>query len=136
MKKQETSNPSSFTGLDLDNLVEEAKKRKIEDVTKEECQEAVLEATSSYSTEENPPSFPQSWSNFLVFLNKYKQSKRKDRPRSFYIEKEIIEVLENCCIENSKTTDIINGILRSFINDHKALFRESLKPRPTLISLD
>lgn len=140
MSKKSDNSSASLANLDLEGLVKEAREAK-EQVSQVEEPASVEQETQVEDKEEvtDPPEVStasESWDNFLGFLNTYRSSKTKDRPRSFYIEKEIIDVLENCSIANSKTTDVINGILRSFIDLHKANFREALRPRPTLISLD
>lgn len=140
MSKKSDNSSASLANLDLEGLVKEAREAK-EQVSQVEEPASVEQETQVEDKEEvtDPPKVStasESWDNFLGFLNTYRSSKTKDRPRSFYIEKEIIDVLENCSIANSKTTDVINGILRSFIDLHKANFREALRPRPTLISLD
>lgn len=140
MSKKSDNSSASLANLDLEGLVKEAREAK-EQVSQVEEPASVEQETQVEDKEEvtDPPEVStasESWDNFLGFLNTYRSSKTKDRPRSFYIEKEIIDVLENCSISNSKTTDVINGILRSFIDLHKANFREALRPRPTLISLD
>lgn len=140
MSKKSDNSSASLANLDLEGLVKEAREAK-EQVSQVEEPASIEQETQVEDKEEvtDPPEVStasESWDNFLGFLNTYRSSKTKDRPRSFYIEKEIIDVLENCSIANSKTTDVINGILRSFIDLHKANFREALRPRPTLISLD
>lgn len=130
MNKKTENLSTDLKNLNLEGLVKEAKEKAIaEDIPahREIQDESELPEASS---------FPQSWNSFLFFLKQYKSNKRKQRDRSFYIENEIIDVLENCSIEKSKTTDIINGILRSFIDENKSQLRASLRPRPTLISLD
>lgn len=81
---------------------------------------------------EIPPS-PQ-WDTFISFLNEFKANKAsKNRKSQFYIEESVIEVLVGCDINNSSVSNLINGILLSFIEEHKSRFREHLRPLPTLI---
>lgn len=113
-----SSSSPKLMSLDIDKLVKDAKSQPLP---------SSEEVSSSPSTQDH-------WENFLYYLNEFKgQRTSRNRKKTFYIEDNIVAVIESCNINNSSITNIINAALRSFVEQHKQELRSCLRPNPTLI---
>lgn len=130
-KPQTLPKSDDLMSLNLSDVVKEAKEASVDyDTTLETPLDTPSTETSIEETQ-----IPHSWENFLAYHKEYSIRKSHHR-RNIYIELDIIDLFKNCDIDSGRTSNLINAALRSFIEDHKPLFKASLRPRPTLIQLD
>lgn len=117
-----TKSPSPLMSLDIEDIVKEAKDEEISPQSSGE--QASIESSA-----------PQ-WESFLRYLQEFRERKQSSsyRKRAYYIEDNIVELINSCNIDGNNATNIINSALLAFIENHKQQFREHLKPSPTLIS--
>lgn len=73
------------------------------------------------------------WKLFLQHLNNYGYLVRKAGRKGYWIDDDIAETLKSCNIDHKSVADIINAIVRTFIEQNKEHLRECIKRRNSLI---
>lgn len=124
MNKKEEQTDKDLMAINLESLVSEAKE-------KDSFHERITDKQSTgviTSLEDK-----SSWSNFYSHIDSMKVRVKRDRKRAYYIDDNIIDVMQSCDFGKTSITNVINAALRAFIDDHKQQLREILKPSPKLI---
>ena len=73
------------------------------------------------------------WKLFLQHLDNYGYLVRKAGRKNYWIDDDIAETLKSCDIDHKSVADIINAIVRTFIEQNKEHMREYIKKRNSLI---
>lgn len=73
------------------------------------------------------------WNTFLKMGEGYAYRTRKTDRKMYWIDEDIVTALKACDINRMSATDIINAILRSFIELNKGELRECFKHHDSLI---
>lgn len=73
------------------------------------------------------------WKLFLQHLNNYGYLVRKTGRKGYWIDDDIAETLKSCNIDHKSVADILNAIVRTFIEQNKEHLREYIKSRNSLI---
>ena len=73
------------------------------------------------------------WNTFLKYGETYGYRVRKTGRKMYWIDDDIVEALKACDINRMSATDMVNAILRAFIELNKGEFRECYKHRDSLI---
>lgn len=73
------------------------------------------------------------WRLFLQHLDSYGYLVRKAGRKDYWIDDDIAETLKSCDIDHKSVADIINAIVRTFIEQNKEHMREYIKKRNSLI---
>jgi hypothetical protein len=117
MEKNSTISVDDLMQLpDIDGLVQEVKGQQILRTEGKEIQ-----------TESD------QWKLFLQHLNNYGYLVRKAGRKGYWIDDDIAETLKSCNIDHKSVADIINAIVRTFIEQNKEHLREYIKRRNSLI---
>ena len=121
-KSQQTD--KDLMAINLESLVSEAKEKDSfhEGITDKQPPGEVI-----------TPGDKSSCSNFYSHIDSMKVRVKRDRKRAYYIDDNIIDVMQSCDFGKTSITNVINAALRAFIDDHKQQLREILKPSPKLI---
>ena len=73
------------------------------------------------------------WNTFLKYGESYGYRVRKTGRKMYWIDDDIVEALKACDVNRMSATDMVNAILRAFIELNKEEFRECVKHRDSLI---
>jgi hypothetical protein len=73
------------------------------------------------------------WRLFLQHLGNYGYLVRKAGRKGYWIDDDIAETLKSCDIDHKSVADILNAIVRTFIEQNKEHLREYIKRRNSLI---
>ena len=74
-----------------------------------------------------------SWDMFLRCSEFYEYRSRKEDRRGYPIDTDIVNTLKQCDINKMSTCNIINAILRAFIEENKDILREYLTEKRSLL---
>ena len=101
---------------EIDGLVQEVK-----------GQRTVKNEGKEIETENDP------WRLFLQNLDNYGYLVRKAGRKGYWIDDDIAETLKSCDIDHKSVADILNAIVRTFIEQNAEHLREYIKRRNSLI---
>ena len=73
------------------------------------------------------------WNTFLKYGEGYGYRVKKTGRKMYWIDDDIVEALKACDVNRMSATDMVNAILRAFIELNKEEFRECYKHRDSLI---
>jgi len=73
------------------------------------------------------------WRLFLQHLENYGYLVRKADRKGYWIDDDIAETLKSCDIDHKSVADILNAIVRTFIEQNAEHLREYIKRRNSLI---
>ena len=73
------------------------------------------------------------WRLFLQHLDSYGYLVRKAGRKGYWIDDDIAETLKSCDIDHKSVADILNAIVRTFIEQNAEHLREYIKRRNSLI---
>lgn len=128
---------------DIAGLVLEVQGRQTQPVTpiEEEKEEPIQEQTTSApptsKTTPEPTALPKEgnvmWNTFLKYGEGYGYRVRKTGRKMYWIDDDIVEALKACDVNRMSATDMVNAMLRTFIELNKEEFRECYKHRDSLI---
>jgi len=74
-----------------------------------------------------------SWNMFLRCSEFYEYRSRKEDRRGYPIDADIVNTLRQCDINKMSTCNVINAILRAFIEENKDILREYLTEKKSLL---
>ena len=74
-----------------------------------------------------------SWDTFLRCSEFYEYRSRKEDRRGYPIDIDIVNTLRQCDINKMSTCNVINAILRAFIEDNKDMLREYITEKKSLL---
>ena len=74
-----------------------------------------------------------SWDMFLRCSEFYEYRSRKEDRRGYPIDTDIVNTLKQCDINKMSTCNVINAILRAFIEENKDILREYLTEKKSLL---
>lgn len=108
----------------------------IEGLVKDAREESIQEGYSDFPTDslDKRETDSSQWEIFEQNLQSIKKKSQKtSRTRQYCIDENIVDVLELCTFGKNSLTNVVNAILLTFIQEHKARLRTLLKPTPSLI---
>jgi len=111
----------------IDGLVHEIKGQEtVSSVSREQGQEQKNRSAGISLTGD-------SWNWFLRCCEIYSRREKRDEMKVYPIDAEIVNTLKQCNINKMATCDIINSILRAFIEQNKDVLRQFFKEKKSLI---
>ena len=109
----------------------------IENEQEELIQEQSTSAPATSKPTPEPTALPKEgnlkWNTFLKYGESYGYRVRKTGRKMYWIDDDIVEALKACDVNRMSATDMVNAILRAFIELNKGEFRECVKHRDSLI---
>lgn len=75
----------------------------------------------------------EQWKLFLQNLESYDYLVRKAGRKGYWIDDDIADTLKSCDIDHKSVADILNAIVRTFIQQNAEHLREYIKRRNSLI---
>ena len=109
----------------------------VEDEQDELVQEQPTQAPASPKPNPEPTAQPKEgnlmWNTFLKYGEGYGYRVKKTGRKMYWIDDDIVEALKACDVNRMSATDMVNAILRAFIELNKEEFRECYKHRDSLI---
>lgn len=109
----------------------------IENEQEELIQEQATSTPAASKPTTEPTALPQKgnlmWNTFLKYGESYGYRVRKTGRKMYWIDDDIVEALKACDVNRMSATDMVNAILRAFIELNKGEFRECVKHRDSLI---
>ena len=125
---------------DIAGLVLEVQGRQTQPATpveEEPIQEQPTPAPVSPKPTPEPTAQPKEgnlmWNTFLKYGEGYGYRVKKTGRKMYWIDDDIVEALKACDVNRMSATDMVNAILRAFIELNKEEFRECYKHRDSLI---
>lgn len=127
-QQAKVASPPDLMSINIEGLVKDA--RVDSSPSSSPSDEAPHPATEEAQRETDNP----QWDVFEKNLRTYKKKVEKTpRSRQYAIDENIVDVLELCTFGKNSLTNVVNAILLTFIQEHKARLRTLLKPTPSLI---
>ena len=109
----------------------------VEDEQEAPIQEQPTPAVASPKPTPEPTAQPKEgnlmWNTFLKYGEGYGYRVKKTGRKMYWIDDDIVEALKACDVNRLSATDMVNAILRAFIELNKEEFRECYKHRDSLI---
>ena len=128
---------------DIAGMVLEVQGRQTQPATpiENEQEELIHEQVTSAPAASKPTPEPTAltkegnlmWNTFLKYGESYGYRVRKTGRKMYWIDDDIVEALKACDVNRMSATDMVNAILRAFIELNKGEFRECVKHRDSLI---
>ena len=125
---------------DIAGLVLEVQGRQTQPATPvedEQIQEQLTPAPASPKPTPEPTAQPKEgnlmWNTFVKYGEGYGYRVKKTGRKMYWIDDDIVEALKACDVNRMSATDMVNAILRAFIELNKEEFRECYKHRDSII---
>lgn len=127
-EQAKVASPPDLMSINIAGLVKDA--REDSSPSSSPSDETSQPATEEAQRETDNP----QWETFEKNLRAIKKKGQKSpRTRQYGIDENIVDVLELCTFGKNSLTNVVNAILLTFIQEHKAHLRTLLKPTPSLI---
>ncbi len=118
----------------IDGLVHDIKGQEtVSTVKREPVQEQNNKGNQKSRDMMQPRVGSESWQWFLQCSEAYGYRSKKEDRKAYPIDTDIVSTLRQCDINKMATCDVINSILRAFIEQNKDVLRNYFKEKRSLI---